>query len=117
MSSLVLIKAFACLVVICWSPWISFAERSRSTIALVVSCVQVRICFLFPAMPMRAISERSKLMRVGLRTGTLRLKASMDDILFYGEENVLTVREIASANSVLSFEASFGASTFCKLKT
>jgi hypothetical protein len=30
---------------------------------------------------------------------------------------VLYIRETASANSVLSFEASFGASTFCKLKT
>jgi hypothetical protein len=41
----------------------------------------------------------------------------MDGILFEGEENVLNVRETAFADSVLSFEASFGASTFCKLKT
>jgi hypothetical protein len=39
MSSLVLIKAFACLVVICWSLWISLAERSHSSFPLVVSCV------------------------------------------------------------------------------
>jgi hypothetical protein len=31
-----LFKAFACLVVIFWSPWISLAKRSRSSIALVV---------------------------------------------------------------------------------
>jgi hypothetical protein len=66
---------------------------------------------------MSVVSGRSKLIWVGLRTGILRLRASMDDILFQGEENVLNVRETASANSILSFEASFGASTFCKLKT
>jgi hypothetical protein len=81
MSSLVLVKAFACLVVICWSPWISLTERSHSSFALVVSYVSVRICFLFPAMPARVVSGRSKPMRVGLRTGILRLRASMDGIL------------------------------------
>jgi hypothetical protein len=68
-------------------------------------------------MLMRVDSGRSKPMRVGCRTGTLRLRASMDIILFKDEENVLNVRETASANSILSFEASFEASTFCKLKT
>jgi hypothetical protein len=82
MSPLVLSKAFACLVVICWSPWISLAESSRSSFALVVSYVLVRICLLFLVMPTRALSGRSKLIRVGLRTGILRLRASMDDILF-----------------------------------
>jgi hypothetical protein len=82
MSSLVLIKAFACLVVICWSPWISLAERSHSSIALVVSCVQVRNYFLFSVMPMRVVSGKSKQMRVGLRTGIFRLRASVDGILF-----------------------------------
>jgi hypothetical protein len=42
----------------------------------------VRICFLFSATPMRVVSGRSKPMRVGLRTGILRLRALMDDILF-----------------------------------
>jgi hypothetical protein len=82
MSCLVLIKAFVCLVMICWSPWISLAERSRSMFALVVSYVQVRICFLFPAIPMMVVSGRSKIMMVGLRTGIIRLRASMDVILF-----------------------------------
>jgi hypothetical protein len=40
-------------------------------------------------------------MRVGHRTGIIRLRALMDGVLFYGEENVLIVREIASANSVI----------------
>jgi hypothetical protein len=31
-----LFKAFACLVVIFWSPWISLAERRHSSFALVV---------------------------------------------------------------------------------
>jgi hypothetical protein len=44
--------------------------------------VQVRSFFLFPAMPMRDASRRSKPMRVGPRTGILRLRALMDDILF-----------------------------------
>jgi hypothetical protein len=44
--------------------------------------VKVRICFLFLAMLMRAISRRSKPMRVGLHTGILGLRALMDDILF-----------------------------------
>jgi hypothetical protein len=79
--------------------------------------VHVRIFFLFSVMPTRVVSGKSKPMRVGLYTGILRLIASMDDILFYSEENVLNVRETASTNSVLSFEASFGPPTFCKLKT
>jgi hypothetical protein len=82
MSSLVLIKAFACLVVICWSPWISLAEPSRSSFALIVSFVQVRTCFLFLVKPMRAVCGRCKPMTVGLRTGTLGLRALMDGILF-----------------------------------
>jgi hypothetical protein len=77
-----LFKAFACLVLIIWSPWINLAERSRSSFALVVFCVQVRSCFLLPVMPMRVVSGESKLMRVELRTGTLRLSAPMDGILF-----------------------------------
>jgi hypothetical protein len=32
----VLFKAFACLAVIFWSPWISLAEHSRSSFALEV---------------------------------------------------------------------------------
>jgi hypothetical protein len=82
MSSLVLFKALACLVVIFWSPWISIAERSRSSFALVVSYEQVRSYFLFPVIPMRVISGKSKSRRVGFRTGILRLKAPMDGILF-----------------------------------
>jgi hypothetical protein len=82
MNPLVLSKAFACLVVICWSPWISLPEHSRSSFALVVSCVQVRMCFLLLAMPMRVVSERSKPVRVRPRTGILRLRALMDDMLF-----------------------------------
>jgi hypothetical protein len=31
-----LFKVFACLVLIFWSPWISLAERTRSSFALVV---------------------------------------------------------------------------------
>jgi hypothetical protein len=91
MSSLVLFKAFARLVVIFWSPWISLAKRSRSSFALVVFCVQVRNCFLLPAMPTRVVSGKSKPMKVGLCTGTLKLRASMDGILFKGKENVLNV--------------------------
>jgi hypothetical protein len=33
-------------------------------------------------MPTRVVSGKSKLMRVGLRTGILRLRTLMDDILF-----------------------------------
>jgi hypothetical protein len=82
MGSLVLIKVIACLVVIVRSPWISLAERSRSSFALDVSCVQVRSFFLFPVMLMRVGSGRSKPMRVGPLTGILRLRALMDVILF-----------------------------------
>jgi hypothetical protein len=35
-----------------------------------------------PAMPMRVVSGKSKSMRVGLRTGILRLRVPMDGILF-----------------------------------
>jgi hypothetical protein len=82
LSSLVLFKVFACLVVILLSPWISLAERCRSSFSLVVSYVQVRNYILFLAMSMRAVIGWSKPMRVGLRTGTLSLRALMDDILF-----------------------------------
>jgi hypothetical protein len=82
MSSLVLFKAFACLVVNFWSRWISLAECSHSSFALVVFCEQMRNCFLFLVMPVRVVSGKSKLMRVGLHTGILRLRASMDGILF-----------------------------------
>jgi hypothetical protein len=79
---LVLFKVFACLVVIFWSTWISLIERSRSSFALVVFSVQVRICFLFSAMLTRVVSEKSKPMRVGLCTGMLRLSALINAILF-----------------------------------
>jgi hypothetical protein len=64
------------------SPWISIAQRSRLSFALVVFCVHVRNCFLLPAMPTRVISGKSKPMRDGFRTGILRLRMLMDDILF-----------------------------------
>jgi hypothetical protein len=67
-------------------------------------------------MPMRVVSGKSKPLRVRLCTGILRHTALMDDILFYGEENVLNVREISSANSDISFEASFGIQHFVNLK-
>jgi hypothetical protein len=56
-------------------------------------------------MPTRVISGKSKPTRVGLRSGIHRLRILMDGIPLWGKENVLTVREIASANSVISFEA------------
>jgi hypothetical protein len=68
--------------VIFWSPWISLAEHSRSSFALAVFCVQVRNYFLLPVMPTKVVSGKSKSMRVVLRTGILKLRASMDDILF-----------------------------------
>jgi hypothetical protein len=78
----VLFKAFACLVVIFWSPWISLVECSCLSFALVVLCVQVRNYFLFSMMSMRVVSGKSKPMWVGLRTGILRPRALMDGILF-----------------------------------
>jgi hypothetical protein len=82
MSSFVLFKAFTYLLVICWSQWISLSERSHSSFALVISYVQVRNCFLFLVMPMRVVSGKSKLMRVGLCTDILWLRTLMDGILF-----------------------------------
>jgi hypothetical protein len=82
MSTLALLKAIGFLVVIFWCLLISLAKHSHSSFALVISCVQVRSCFLFPAMPMKVASGRSKPMRVGHCTGILRLTALMDDILF-----------------------------------
>jgi hypothetical protein len=64
------------------SHWISLAERSRSSFALVVFRVQVRNCFLLLVMPTRVVSGKYKPMRDGLRTGILRLRMLMDDILF-----------------------------------
>jgi hypothetical protein len=81
-ESFILVETFACLEVIFWSPWISLAERSRSSFALAAFCVQVRSCFLLPVMPTKVVSGKSKLMRVGLRTRILRLRAPMDGILF-----------------------------------
>jgi hypothetical protein len=42
-------------------------------------------------MPMRVVSGKSKLMRAGLCTGILRLRAPMVGILLQGKENVLIV--------------------------
>jgi hypothetical protein len=82
MSSLDLFKAFACPVVIFWSTWISLTKHSCSTLALVVFCVQVRNCFLYPAMPMKVVSGKYKPRRVELCTRILRLRALMDGINF-----------------------------------
>jgi Na+-driven multidrug efflux pump len=67
--SLVLFKVVVCLVVIFWSPWVSLADHSHSSFALVVSYVQVWNCFLFPVMLTRVVSGKSKPIRIGLRTG------------------------------------------------
>jgi hypothetical protein len=53
--------------------------------------VQVRSFFLLLVMLMRDASGRFKPMRVGRHTGILGLRASMHDIIFYGEKNVLNV--------------------------
>jgi hypothetical protein len=42
-------------------------------------------------MSMRVVSGKFKPMRIGLRTGILRLRMPMDDIFFQGKKNVLTV--------------------------
>jgi hypothetical protein len=68
--------------VIFWSPWISLAEHSHSSFALTIFRMRVRNYFLLPVMPMTVVSGKNKLRRVGLRTGTLRLRALMDGILF-----------------------------------
>jgi hypothetical protein len=61
--------------------WISLAERSRSSFAFVpISYVHVRI-FLLPVMPTRAVSGKSKSMRVGFHTGTRRLRVVVEGIL------------------------------------
>jgi hypothetical protein len=81
MSHLVSSKTFAYLVVVCWSLWISLPENNHSSFVFVVSIAGEDLLPL-TAMPMRAVNLRSKAMSVGHRTGTLRLRASMDDILF-----------------------------------
>jgi hypothetical protein len=65
--------------------------------ALVVFCVQMRACFLFPGTPTTVVSAKSKPLTVGLRSGILRLRALMDGILFYGKVDVLNVRETTFA--------------------
>jgi hypothetical protein len=60
----------------------ALAECSYSSFALVVSCVQVRIFFLLPAMPTRNASGRSKRMRVGCHSGIHRLGGPVEIILF-----------------------------------
>jgi hypothetical protein len=44
--------------------------------------MQVRNCFLLPAMPTRVVSGKFKPIWVGLHTGILRLRMLMDDFLF-----------------------------------
>jgi hypothetical protein len=65
---------------------------------------------------MRDASGRSKPMRVGHHTGILRLRALMDGILFYGEENVLNESGSTFANPDVCFEASFCFKPFVYLK-
>jgi hypothetical protein len=53
-------------------------ERSRSSFCFYdfcFICVQVEIFLLLPAMPTRAISGRSRLMRAGFSTGTRRCRS------------------------------------------
>jgi hypothetical protein len=64
----------------------------------------------------RVVSGRYKLARVGPCTGILRLRASMDVILFKGEEIVLNVRETTFSNSILSYEEPFNLHPFVNLK-
>jgi hypothetical protein len=70
---------------------VGLTHSNSVTSFLPVFCVQVRNWFLLSTMLMRVVSVMSKPMRVGLRIGILRLRAAMDDILFYGKENILTV--------------------------
>jgi hypothetical protein len=59
------------------SRWICLAGRSHSSFALVVSCVcGGEDLLLVLVMPIRAVSERSRPMRVGFPTGTLRCRSS-----------------------------------------
>jgi hypothetical protein len=44
-------------------------------------------------MSMRAASGNSRLMMIRFRTGTRRLRVAEEGILFYGEENVLTLEK------------------------
>jgi hypothetical protein len=46
--------------------------------------------------------------------GLIGVDGPMKDILFWGKEKMLNDERTAIANSVRSFEASFGASSFCK---
>jgi hypothetical protein len=62
--------------------WISLAERNHSSFALAIFYVQVRNCFLLPAMPTRVASGKSKPMRVGLHTRIPRLRMPMHGIPF-----------------------------------
>jgi hypothetical protein len=69
-------------VVIFWSPWISLARHSRSSFALVVF-----LCVGEELLPLSDDADEGclwevKPMRVELRTGIIRLRASMDGILF-----------------------------------
>jgi hypothetical protein len=50
------------------------------------------------AMLTRDASGKSRPMRARFRTGTRKLRGAEEGILLYGEENVLIVREYASAN-------------------
>jgi hypothetical protein len=82
--------------VIFWSPWISLAERSHSSFALGVFCVQVRKCFLLPVMTMRDVSGKSKPMRVGLHTGILRLRTPMSYPIFMPKPSTHRMHDPAS---------------------
>jgi hypothetical protein len=61
------------------SRWMSLAECSCSIFTLVVSCLcQVMIFLFLVATPTRAVSERSRLMRVEFPTGT-RMRWSSEE--------------------------------------
>jgi hypothetical protein len=76
----------------------------------------VRSFFLFLVMPMKDDNGRSKPMRFGHHTWIIRLKALMDDILFYGEENVPRDSDFCFRKLWNIFEASFGFKPFVYLK-
>jgi hypothetical protein len=70
---------------------------AQAFLSLYYFYVQVRIFFL-SAMPMRAVSGKTRPIWAGFHTGTHRRTSSDEGILLEGKENVLTLGEIASGD-------------------
>jgi hypothetical protein len=110
--SIISLEAFASLEFMAFgSQWISLVESSHSRFFFLFFCficAQVRIFLFISVTLMRAVSGRSRPMRVGYPTGTHRCRSTEEAHSLLGRrECAYRERHRFRKNSDISIEASF----------